>query len=424
LDTRGDAYKALGVAILRANVKALRAIAQRTKGEPIETPQLIGPVSTGEAKGETLTGAFEGWQKARTPAVGTIAEYKRAIDLFIELHGDMPIVNIGKRQAREFRQALQEVPRQRMGELQRMPLPELAKWGGEHPHVQKISPGTVNKQLGAVQAIAVWGHDNGSVPDNVAWTDPFARMRLEEPQSERQPFDVADLQVLFNSSVFTKGERPEPGQGDTAYWLPLLALFTGGRRGELAGLSALDVQQEKSTRAHFLYITENKKRGRTLKTKPSQRAIPVHRELIKLGFLKFVAGSHTRGGNAWLFPAIAPGTGGALKAWTKWFRRYLDEQGLADPNKVLHSFRHAFLDALRATNASTEIVKALFGHGDGTVSGRYGAKEMLRRFGPKSLRNAIAKLEYPGLDLSRVHPVAKRQLKADGRVRSPVPRPA
>jgi hypothetical protein len=92
----------------------------------------------------------------------------------------------------------------------------------------------------------------------------------------------------------------------------------------------------------------------------------------------------------------------------------LDEQGLADPNKVLHSFRHAFLDALRATNTSTEIVKALFGHGDGSVSGRYGAKEMLRRFGPKALRNAIAKLEYQGLDLSRVHPVAKRQIKLDG----------
>jgi integrase len=414
VDTKGDAYKALGMAVLRANVRALRASVQRTKGEPIETPQLVGPDPIGEAKGETLTGAFEGWQKARTPAAATIAEYKRAIDLFIELHGDLPIANIGKRHAREFRQALQEVPRQRTGEMQRMPLPELAKWGQEHPHVQKISPGTVNKQLGAVQAIAVWGHDNGSVPDDVAWTDPFARMRLEEPPSERQPFDVTDLQALFNSSVFTKGERPEPGQGETAYWLPLLALFTGGRRGELAGLSALDVQQEKSTRAHFLYITEDKKRGRTLKTKPSQRAIPVHHELIKLGFLKFVAGSRTRGEHAWLFPAVAPGTGGALKAWTKWFRRYLDEQGLADPNKVLHSFRHAFLDALRATNASTEIVKALFGHGDGSVSGRYGAKEMLRRFGPKSLRNAIVKLEYPGLDLSRVHPVAKRQIKSDG----------
>jgi hypothetical protein len=56
-------------------------------------------------------------------------------------------------------------------------------------------------------------------------------------------------------------------------------------------------------------------------------------------------------------------------------------------------------------------VKALFGHGDGSVSGRYGAKEMLRRFGPKSLQNAIAKLEYSGLDLSRVHTGAKLQTR-------------
>lgn len=48
-DARGDADKALGMAVLRANVRALRAIAQRTKGEPIETPQLIGPVPMVEA---------------------------------------------------------------------------------------------------------------------------------------------------------------------------------------------------------------------------------------------------------------------------------------------------------------------------------------------------------------------------------------
>jgi len=419
VDTRGDAYKALGMAVLRANVRALRAIEQRIKGEPIETPQLIGPGHLGEVGGETLGGAFEGWQKARKPAAGTIAEYKRAIDLFIELHGDLPIANIGKRHVREFRQALQEVPRKRTGELQRAPLPELAKWGREHPHVPKVSAGTVNKQLGAVQAIAIWGHDNGSVPDDVAWSDPFARMRLEEEPSEREPFDVAELQVLFNSPVFIGGERPAAGQGDTAFWLPLLALFTGARRSELAGLSVADVQRDTSTGAHFLFITEDRKLGRTLKTKPSQRAIPVHRELIKLGFLKFVTDARKRGERAWLFPAIAPGTGGALKAWTKWFGRYLDEQGLADPNKVFHSFRHAFADALRATGVNTEVHKALFGHGDSTVSGRYGAKEMLKRFTPKVLVRALARLTYPGLDLSRVVCRARKRDAPRRRVQDP-----
>jgi hypothetical protein len=44
------------------------------------------------------------------------------------------------------------------------------------------------------------------------------------------------------------------------------------------------------------------------------------------------------------------------------------------------------------------------------VSGGYGAKEMLARFGVKVLKSAVAKVEYRGLDLTRIQPfvVGKR----------------
>ena len=52
-----------------------------------------------------------------------------------------------------------------------------------------------------------------------------------------------------------------------------------------------------------------------------------------------------------------------------------------------------------------EIHDALTGHAQAsTVSGGYGAKEMLARFGVKVLRTAVAKVAYRGLDLSRVQP--------------------
>jgi hypothetical protein len=38
------------------------------------------------------------------------------------------------------------------------------------------------------------------------------------------------------------------------------------------------------------------------------------------------------------------------------------------------------------------------------VSGGYGAKEMLARFGVKVLKSAVARVAYPGLDLSGVRP--------------------
>jgi hypothetical protein len=40
-----------------------------------------------------------------------------------------------------------------------------------------------------------------------------------------------------------------------------------------------------------------------------------------------------------LIPLLAPDTNG-VKAWSKWFGRYIRELGITDRAKVFHSFRH------------------------------------------------------------------------------------
>ena len=241
LDRRSEAYRRLGLAVLRKNVAALEAIKRRAEGQPVETPPLASITSsTTSTTGATLTAAFEGWKRQRNRAPGTLAEYERAIKMFTELHGNLLLVQIKRSHARQFREALQEVPGRRNGKLLNASLPELAEWGHEHPDVPKITAGTVNKQLTAVQAIANWAHDNGMIPDEVQWADPFRRMRLGEDEAVRggAPFELSDLQVIFHTPVFAEGARPTGGKGDAAFWLPLLALFTGARLNELASLRA------------------------------------------------------------------------------------------------------------------------------------------------------------------------------------------
>ena len=183
LDRKSPAFRELGVAVLKADVKALRAIERRNAGEAVDTPNAPAIVAP-NVSGETLRAAFEGWKKAKARPKSTLNEYERAITQFIELHGDLPIVQIRRTHARQFREALQEVPRRRVGSLLKAPLPELAEWGKAHPDEPKISTGTVNK-TGAVQTIALWARDNGIVPDDVPWSDPFSRMRLEEDDPDR-----------------------------------------------------------------------------------------------------------------------------------------------------------------------------------------------------------------------------------------------
>ena len=43
--------------------------------------------------------------------------------------------------------------------------------------------------------------------------------------------------------MFTQGSRPHGGKGEAAYWFPLISLFSGARRTEIAQLKVGDVRQ-------------------------------------------------------------------------------------------------------------------------------------------------------------------------------------
>jgi integrase len=413
LDRKSAAYRELATLALQTYVRALQAIGKRNAGEAVETPKLIREALSAPTAGGTLRNAFEGWKLERTPGEGTLYEYGRAVELFIQLHGDLALTALKKSHAREFREALQMVPRIRKGELLKAPLPELVAWTKQHPDAQRVSPGTVNKQLGAVQAIAGWGNHNGVVPDDTPWSDPFQKMRVEEEQSDRAPFASSELQKIFDDPLFTSHAWPDGAQGAAGVWLPLLSLFNGARQAELAGLKVSNVKEEEATGYPLIFIVAQRKAGKSLKTKGSERVVPIHPQLVKLGFLEYVGERRRDGADAWLFPLVAPEHGrAAIAAWSKWWGGYLrGHVGVLDTAKVFHSFRHGFKDALRKATPDEELRDALTGHrGPKSVGRDYGAKEMLMRWGIKPLKSAVGKVAYAGLDLSRVRPleIAKR----------------
>src|SRR5260221_13804308 len=174
-----------------------------------------------------------------------------------------------------FGQKIELVPSRRTGKLRKAPLSELSAWGREHPEVPRVSAGTINKQLGAVQAVGLWAYDNSLIPDDVSWSDPFARLRVDEDQSERGPFVTSELQVVFDAPLFTAHEWPVGARGAAGVWLPLLSLFKGARQSELAGLKASNIKEDEATGTPLMFIVSDRKTGRRLKTKPSERVMPM-----------------------------------------------------------------------------------------------------------------------------------------------------
>jgi integrase len=203
-------------------------------------------------------------------------EFSRGIERFIELHGNLDVPKIDIRHVREFRNAAQFVPKLRAGKLRTATLPELAKWSREHPGTIWIGAATINKWLTCLQGVLNWARKNGVIPDEVVWADPVSGMRLKAARSQRRPWEPEELSTLFGSPIYLQAERPTGGKGEAAYWLPLLALYSGARLNELAPLCADDIKLDGASGGHFTNVIEDEDQGRRLKTETSIRAVPIH----------------------------------------------------------------------------------------------------------------------------------------------------
>ena len=100
-------------------------------------------------------------------------------------------------------------------------------------------------------------------------------------------------------------------------------------------------------------------------TRPGEshrRPVPIHVDLIKLGFLQFVE-MQRRAGEHLLFPELRTDNKGKRTGnWSKWFARYLRSTvGIRDRRKTFDSFRHTFADTCRKARVDDSVLELLIG---------------------------------------------------------------
>lgn len=241
--------------------------------------------------------------------------------------------------------------------------------------------------------------------------NPAAGIRITvkaKPGRSRREFDQTALSALFGSPVYTDGFRPDGGAGEAAYWLPLLGLYTGARLNELGQLRPRDIYKEtydedgRDAEAWVIRITADEDDGLKLKNVGSERRVPIHSDLVSLGFLDFVAAST---GQPRLFPALKPDRFGTVTAaWSRWFNRYLDLTcKVTDKRVVFHSFRHSFKHYARQSSLPKEDHDTITGHRTGDSGDGYGGlSHPLER-----LVTAMARYRVPGFKLPAPPPSLK-----------------
>jgi hypothetical protein len=105
------------------------------------------------------------------------------------------------------------------------------------------SPANIKMKLSRLRTLLQWAFENDYAEANAA--TGITIKDTDAAKNKRKEFDLASLSAIFSSPVFAEGQRPAGGKGEAAYWLPLLALFTGARLEELGQLRPGDVAEER-----------------------------------------------------------------------------------------------------------------------------------------------------------------------------------
>jgi integrase len=217
---------------------------------------------------------------------------------------------------------------------------------------------------------------------------------------ERKNFEDKDLKLLFESKPYTKG----PILYTSLYWVPLLALFTGARSGELNQLEITDIQLSND----IWFININEDDDKQVKTKAGIRTVPIHSKLIELGFIDFVKQRATNSPR--LFPEEPRNKAGQFDAFSKRFATFKTKCGISSTDLKMydfHSFRHTVRTKLTEARVDENIIDEIIGHTNKNVSiGRshYSHADLLT-----DKKQAIEKLSYD-LDFSKLKPWSKHPL--------------
>lgn len=362
--------------------------------ESLELPAAEKPLAVEQKaqqatrSGPRLSEVFSAWADDKRLTDGdtrstnkTISEFGATITRFIELFGDMPVDRITRALCQEFRTALSKLPTKGEG-IRGLSAPEqIAK--AEVEGLPTAGLATVKKQLRAMSAVLNFAAQRLDAIDE----EPIsasgmlrgiakAARRAETRDAEDKHYSRSELAAIFTSPLFTGNWQPPRSDfGQALYWLPLLMIYTGARREELAQLLVADVRQDDDSGIWYLSIAPGE--GKTVKTLSSRRKVPLHADLLALGFIDY-RNSLTASGR--LFPKLEEhpdnGYGHAVgKAWAKYLKEVVKLDSQASPS---HGFRHAFKTLCREVGIETAVSDWITGHAAPNVGATYGSNPLCR----------------------------------------------
>lgn len=332
------AYQKTGMAFLRQFVRYLEAVRKRNQGEVIEAPRVAPPATV-----VRLSDVIDDYLEHRPDNVMG-KKLRAALPKFLEVVGNKPIAEIKQADVLGFFRLIQRIPSERGGK--KRPKGVLLKDLAQDEIT--MAPATFeNNYVSPIRLFFKWAkatYQDQGFPSTLTTDGVEYLGKRKEGEHKQRAFDRHELVRLFEGPELAQFALD--AQKQHYYWLPVLGLFTGARINELCQINPQQdiVELEGVWCIHITADSEGDERiTKSIKTGKS-RIVPLHPEVIRLGFLDYVE-QIKQEGHKLLFPGFKPKVGKASANAREWFAQLLKEVGIRDEtlgNRLTgsHVFRH------------------------------------------------------------------------------------
>lgn len=314
-------------------------------------------------------------KKGSTWTAKTREQFKLPALLLEQLMEGRPLAQIRQKDLLELNKCFNGLhgPSFRKSERQRaMPIQEIVRETSALVAEKKISAdqiglgiSTTNRHWFFLRQLTEWfsGHHPLAKLEYSAFIveDDRDPRLLTEHYTEEQGRALFRLSPWTGAASWTKLFKPGDGiWHGAAYFVPLIAWYTGFRREEICGLELADIERHDG--AWHFSVRPNA--TRRLKNAWSARLLPVADELIRLGLTDYIEALRAEG-ETLLFPELRAESGiGTMgdafykTVWTKCAAQLpFLKKGMA-----VHSFRHTLATGLKAVSVAEDVRADVLGH--------------------------------------------------------------
>jgi integrase len=395
-----------------------RAASDGLGNEPAGSP--LSDIDEGPLLSSLVEGFLEEEQISGLVSA-TLNKVRSVIREFVEVVGDKGVRSYDRSDAASFKDVLLKSPSNRNSKaFVGVDLPaavalaeDMRSMGQDVPalHVD-----TINDKILYLRKFFTWVDGRyGDMPNPFEGQRIRRRRQRGKRTDRRHPFTHDELQRLFDGPIYrgcsSLKRWAQPGnlvpRDSARFWVPLIALYSGMRLGEIIQLRMSDIKQDQDGVAYFDITTlqddDDGEAAKSLKNTNSVREMPIHTKLFEFGLQELIDERRDEGA-ARLFMDYGQSTDGRWsQQFSKWFQRYRKQSGVermvGGKNRVdFHSFRHNFEDVVRnLPDVKQEVRDALQGHGENGVSAQYGTGVYR-----KTLSEAMKQVAYDDLDLSHL----------------------